>query len=183
MRTVLILALTLSLGACKDEAALPDPVVMTDEALGHYCQMYLSDHTGPKAQAFLDGYHQPVWFSQVSDAAAYRDDREKPAPIAVIYVSDMGAAESWAVAGPANWISAETASYVIDSRQTGGMGLPEAIPFGRLPDAEAFAAKHGGRVVAWADIPPGYGQIVPGDGPIRPPETLVGQETDGEFGE
>lgn len=183
MRPAMFLALTLALFACKKEAALPDPVVMTDDALGHYCQMYLADHGGPKAQVFLDGYAQPVWFSQVSDAAEYRTDLEKPAPILVVYVTDIGAAESWADPGVGNWIKAETAHFVIDSRQTGGMGLPEAIPFGAEADALAFALTNGGQVVGWADIPAGYAKVDLGDGPMSAPEIPVDHENHGVLGE
>lgn len=172
MRPALILALALALAACNEDEEKPNPLVMNDEALGHYCQMYLADHAGPKAQVFVAGYAQPFWFSQVSDAVAYRDDPEKPAPITVTYVSDMDKAESWSVPGTANWVEAEKAHYVIDSDQTGGMGLPEAVPFGTAEGAEAFAASHGGKVVAWADIPAEYNRTGLEDGgPIAAPET------------
>jgi len=187
MRPVLILSLMLSLSlglaACKEEAALPRPIALTDEALGHYCQMYLADHSGPKAQVFLDGYDAPVWFSQVSDAAAYRADAEKPAPIAVAYVSDMGKAESWQHPGEANWIAAETAFYVIDSRQSGGMGLPEAIPFGTDTAAAAYAAENGGRVVAWAEIPGDYARAKMSDGPMSAPMDHNGHAMNGGTGQ
>ena len=173
MRPTLLLAmalpLTLALAACKDDAVVPEPLVMTDEALGFYCQMYLTDHAGPKGQVFLDGYAQPVWFSQVADVAAYRGDPERPASIAAIYVSDMGAAESWAVPGPANWIDAAAAHYVVGSNQAGGMGLPEAIPFGTEAAAAAFAAEHGGKVVGWDEVPDDIGRGAMPDGPMSAP--------------
>ena len=50
---------------------------MTDEALGYYCQMYLADHGGPKAQVHEKGQEQPLWFSQVSDAVVYLRGGEK----------------------------------------------------------------------------------------------------------
>lgn len=168
MKPTLILTLALALAACREDA-LPDPLVMTDEALGHYCQMYLADHPGPKAQVFLQGYDQPIWFSQIADAAAYRSDPEKPAQIAVIYVSDMGAAESWADPGPANWIAADAARFVVGSDQAGGMGLPEAIPFGTEAAAASFAAVHGGMVVTWGAVPDDLDRSIAADGPISPP--------------
>jgi copper chaperone NosL len=165
-----LLALILVLAACKDEtAAVPQPVEMTDEALGHYCQMYLSDHAGPKAQIHLDGYDQPLWFSQVSDAVAYVHDPEQIAPIAAIYVSDMAKAASWAEPGKANWIAATDARYVIESAQLGGMGVPEAIPFGTEAAADAFVAAHGGKVVTFDAVPEAY---------VRP--QMMDMETMGE---
>jgi copper chaperone NosL len=150
-------ALLIALAACKQDAAtVPQATVMTDLALGHYCQMYLADHAGPKAQIHLDGYDQPLWFSQVSDAVAYVHDPEQIAPIAAIYVSDMGKAASWAEPGNANWIAATDASFVIESAQLGGMGIPEAIPFGTKADADAFVAAHGGKVVSFDSVPEDY---------------------------
>ena len=154
MKPLLILSLVLGLAACREDGdGPPGPLAMTDEALGHYCQMYLADHAGPKAQVFLEGYDQPFWFSQVADAAAFRADLEKPAPIAVTYVSDMGRAESWGNPGTDNWITAEAAHFVIGSRIAGGMGLPEAVPFATEAAAQSWAAENGGRVVAWTDVP------------------------------
>jgi len=74
----------------------------------------------------------------------------------VIYVSDMAQAESWQVPGAENWIDARSARYVINSDRIGGMGLPEAIPFGTEAAAVAWQADHGGHVVGWTDIPDGY---------------------------
>ena len=157
MKPALILALMLALAGCKKEtAAIPDPVVMTDEALGHYCQMYLADHGGPKAQVALEGYSEPVWFSQVSDVIAYVHDAEREAPIAVIYVTDMDKAASWEEPGIDNWIVADAAHYVIESRQPGGMGTAEAIPFGSEAGAEAFVAANGGRIVSFDAVPEAY---------------------------
>lgn len=152
-----LVAFVLLLAACREETAtIPDPIEMTDEALGYYCQMYLADHAGPKAQIFLDGYEQPLWFSQVSDAIAYIHDPEKMAPIEVIYVSDMAKAASWSAPGTANWTAATEARFVIESDQLGGMGVPEAIPFGTEAEAEAFAGTHGGRVVGLDEVPEAY---------------------------
>lgn len=154
MKLPLILGLVLALAACREDADnLPGPLAMTDEALGHYCQMYLADHPGPKAQVFVEGHAQPFWFSQVGDAAAFRADREKPAPIVVTYVSDMGRATSWGSPGTDNWIDANAAHFVIDSRVSGGMGLPEAVPFASEAEARTWAAANGGRVVGWAEVP------------------------------
>lgn len=169
-RAFLALALA-ALAACQEEDGKPpSPVALTDEAIGHYCQMYLADHGGPKAQIHLKGYDQPLWFSQVSDAAAYLHDPEQIAEISAVYVSDMALAADWAEPGSDNWIAANQARFVIGSRQMGGMGMPEAIPFGAAEAAEAFAAAEGGQVVTFEAIPPEYVQagmgevVAPGGG-------------------
>lgn len=152
------LATLLALGACNEVAsgAKPPAVVMTDDALGYYCQMYLADHPGPKAQILVKGDEHPLWFTQVVDAVAYLKGRERVADTAAVYVSDMGAAKSWSEPGRANWIDADKAVFVIGSRRLGGMGVPEAIPFSTALAAAEFVAAHGGRAMGLADIPEAY---------------------------
>ena len=156
-KVVVALALSLALTACKEDvASVVVPVEMTDDALGHYCQMFVADHPGPKAQVHLKGRAEPLWFSQVSDAVAYMHDPEREMEITAVFVSDMSHAESWSMPGIANWQAAETAFLVIESDQLGGMGVPEALPFSRREDATAFVADRGGRIVRWGDVPESY---------------------------
>lgn len=156
--TLLALAFIAPLVACQDAGSdsKPLPVAMTDDALGHYCQMYVAEHGGPKAQIAQRGSAQPIWFVQVSDAVVYLNDKERSGEILAIYVSDMSKAPSWGEPGRSNWIDAESAYYVIASAQMGGMDTPEAIPFGTEAAAKAFAGTHGGKVVRLADIPLDY---------------------------
>lgn len=156
MKRVALSIIVLGLAACKEDIATIAPVVMTDEALGHYCQMFVADHPGPKAQVHLKGHSAPLWFSQVSDAVAYMHDPERDAEVTGVFVSDMSRAESWALPGLDNWLASGGAAFVIESDQLGGMGVPEAIPFGSTDAAVAFAADHGGRVVAWDAVPETY---------------------------
>ena len=155
MRAMLAALALLALAACREEtAALPDPAAMTEEAVGHYCQMGLLEHPGPKGQVHLSGMPYPLFFSQVRDAIAYQRMPEQSHMIAVIYVSDMGAAgASWEDPGAENWIAADTAHYVVGSTIAGGMGAPELVPFSDPDRAAAFAAEHGGDVLRLADIP------------------------------
>lgn len=157
-RIALVVLASLALAACREDQAAtpPAPVAMTDEALGHYCQMYITDHPGPKAQIHLKGHAAPMWFSQVTDAVTYLRDPEQPDPVVAFYVSDMGKARNWALPGQDNWTDGNSAFYVIDSRQPGGMGVPEAISFADNAAAQGFAAENGGRVVVLADIPDAY---------------------------
>ena len=152
------LLLPLTLAACNEPVAAVKPaaVAMTDEALGYYCQMYLADHPGPKAQVLVKGQEQPLWFTQVSDAVAYLQGAERVGDTAAVYVTDMAKAASWAEPGRSNWVDADIAVFVIDSRQAGGMGVPEAIPFGSRAAADAFVAEQGGRTVTLAEIPADY---------------------------
>ena len=152
-RALTTLLLVSALASCRDETAThPAPVAMTEEAIGHFCQMNLLEHPGPKAQVHLNGTPNPLFFSQVRDAVAFQLLPEQQGEITAIYVSDMTRAP-WADPGPTNWIAAEGAFYVVGSAQPGGMGTPELIPFGTEAAARGFAEQHGGAVQRLDDIP------------------------------
>lgn len=154
LRRLAFLALLSLLGACSQEMTQDlSPRDMNAETLGHYCQMNLLEHPGPKAQLFLEKNPDPLFFSQVRDAIAYARAPEQVAPIVAIYVNDMGrSGATWETPGDGNWISAEKAFYVVQSRRQGGMGAPETIPFATREKADAFARAEGGRVLAYGDI-------------------------------
>ncbi len=146
------------LAACQETETrvVPAAISMTDEALGHYCQMNLTEHDGPKAQIHFAGSKYPVWFSQVRDAIAFTRLPEETQDVSAVYVSDMGKAQTWTNPGIDNWVDADTAHFVIESRSRGGMGAPEAIPFGEEKAAKAFVSENGGRIVKLAGIPDDY---------------------------
>ena len=146
------------LGACDDEStsAKPEPVAMTAEALGYYCQMNILEHEGPVAQIHRAGFEQPIWFSQVRDAIAYMRLPEETETMTAFYVSDMSAAPTGDRPDPIRWIDAEKASFVIGSDIAGGMGAPEAVPFLDADEASAYAAARGGEIVTLDEIPDAY---------------------------
>lgn len=157
MRPWLLFALLLPLGACDDgdgdRAARPDAVPLTAEATSHFCGMTVTNHPGPKAQVHVAGLPEPLFFSSVRDGIAFLKSPEKLGAIAAAYVTDMGAAESWAAPGRDNWISAGDAHFVVGSRRRGGMGAPAIVPFATSADAAAFAAEQGGEVMTLDAIP------------------------------
>ena len=152
-RAFLICALLLS--ACQEEAQDVSPVALTAESVGHYCQMQLLEHDGPKAQVHMKGYPgKPLYFSQVRDAVAYSRLPEQDGVILAIWVNDMGApGATWAQPGAGNWIDAKTAHYVVGSTVEGGMGAPELVPFADLDKAADFATQNGGAVMSLTAIP------------------------------
>ncbi|WP_191569436.1 nitrous oxide reductase accessory protein NosL [Paracoccus yeei] len=156
MKPALILVLCLGLAACRQDVAQDiTPVELTAETLGHFCQMNLLEHPGPKAQVHLEGMPgTPLFFSQVRDAIAYARLPEQSHPILAIQVNDMGAGgATWDDPGRGNWITAGDAFFVLGSAREGGMGAPEAVPFGTRDAADAFAAKEGGTVMRLSEIP------------------------------
>jgi len=150
----LLIAL-LGLAACKEESAEapPPPVEMTENALSYFCQMNISEHGGPKGQIHLAGLDNPLFFAQVRDLVAYLKSPERDYEVTAIYVSDMGVAPSWALPGPANWIAAEEAIFIVGAPVAGGMGAPELIPFAKADDAETFIAQYGGEALTLTAIP------------------------------
>lgn len=143
------------LTACQDSGSAqnkPLPIALTSEAAGHYCQMVILEHEGPKAQIHLAGFEAPIWFSQVRDGIAYLKSPEQSADLVALYVNDMGEAISWSEPGEDNWIDVEDAYFVVGSDAVGGMGAPELVPFADLTKAEDFAAARGGEVLRLSEI-------------------------------
>ncbi len=143
-------------GAPGDGRGAPPPQAMTEEAVGHYCGMNLDEHIGPKGQILLRDREAPVWFSTIREVFAYTLLPEEPKAILAIYVQDMGRADADGNPPADAWIEARSAHFLIESQAVGGMGAPDALPFARSDDALAFAARHGGRVVSFQDMPEDY---------------------------
>ncbi|MBU2980597.1 nitrous oxide reductase accessory protein NosL [Lentibacter algarum] len=163
------------LAACKQEAMQDtSPVSLNADAVGHYCQMNLLEHDGPKGQAHLAGLPAaPLFFSQVRDAVAYMRMPEQSHAILTVWVNDMGAeGATWKAPGADNWITADEAFYVVGAQVIGGMGAPEVVPFLQEAKAAAFAEINGGNVMRFAEIP---------DSAVLAPVALDGEETDREF--
>jgi len=149
-----LLAILLAEACGEDEtAAAPPPVALTQDAIGHYCGMALVEHDGPKGQILLRGSDRPVWFSSARDTIAFTMLSEESKAIRAVYVSDMAKAESSTRPGATNWVEARSAHFVLGSDRRGGMGAEEAVPFSDKAAAERFAAEHGGRVLAFAEVP------------------------------
>ena len=167
----------LAVTACNEEVAAPQPQKLTREGIGHYCNMIVADHPGPKAQVHEKGQEKPIWFSSVRDGLAYLALPGEAQRVTAIYVHDMGRADSWQKPQDDGiWIDATKAFYVIGSKKRGGMGAMEAAPFEDRTKADAFAAEFGGKVVVYADIPEAY---ILGDGKDHSPETVHKHEHQG----
>lgn len=153
MRAVLVAMTLLPLLGCDQKQAgpPPGPAALPPDAVAYYCAMAVADHTGPKAQIWLMSKDQPLWFTQVRDAVAFTLLPEEPKDIRAIWVNDMAKSASWD--HPDAWVLADKARFVVGSDAKGGMGLPEVVPFSDPQAATAYAAQHGGRVVAFKDIP------------------------------
>ncbi len=152
MRGLMLIAM-LVLSACREEVAqAPDPQPLTAENIAHYCMMNISEHPGPKAQIFLEGLPDPIFFAQVRDAFTYIKSADQEGYVAAIYVNDMSLAP-WHAPGAENWMDADKAHFVVGSDKAGGMGAPELVPFSTPESAASFVAEHGGQVYPMQDVP------------------------------
>jgi copper chaperone NosL len=136
--------------------AAPPPAQISEDAIGYYCRMNVIEHAGPKAQIFIKGEDEPLWFSQARDGVVFTRLPEETAEITAFYVTDMGRVSDWRAERDFAWIPAADAYFVIESARTGGMGAPETVPFGELADAERYRAENGGRIVSLESIPDQY---------------------------
>lgn len=157
--TVVLMAMAAPLAAltaCDDTvpATLVKPVTLSREHRGYYCRMIVVDHKGPKGQIHLKN-RKPVFFSSVRDTIAFTMLPEEPRQVTAVFVNDMTATD-WDSPGQDTWIRARNAFFVIGSSKRGGMGAPEAVPFKTEAAAMSFAARHGGKVVRFAEIPRNY---------------------------
>ena len=149
----------LMFSACEKAASIappPMPAEVTAEATGHYCGMLLADHEGPKGQIFLTSSADPIWFSSVRDTISFLRLPEEAKDVAAVFVNDMGKAKNWQQPEAGAWVDANNAWFVLESNMQGGMGAPEAVPFGEKPAAEAFVAEHGGKLAKLTEIPDAY---------------------------
>lgn len=152
------LLFSLVVSGCGEQRsqAPAEPQKLMSDAVGHYCGMTLAEHAGPKGQIILGSGKKPVWFSSARDAFSFTMLAEESKDIRAIYVSDMAKAPNWSDPGAENWIDAYQALFVIGSRKQGGMGAPETVPFSDRAVAETFVAEHGGKIVAFAEVPRDY---------------------------
>lgn len=181
-RIALAAVILFTLAACEQASAPPEPRALTRAAVGHYCNMIVVDHSGPKAQVHESGQDEPLWFSSVRDGLAYLALPGEAQSVIATYVHDMGRTDNWdRPPDDGIWIKAQEAHYVIGSKRRGGMGAQEAVPFGTVDAAKAFIDKYGGRVVSFADIPRDY--IVGDANDHREPAASPGTATAGEHHE
>lgn len=150
IRTALTLAALLAgLTACQDErAAKTDPLAIKADTTCALDGMLLADYPGSKAQIhYAQG--EPEFFCDTVEMFSLYLKPEQAKRIAALYVQDMGATHGQA--SKADWIDARQAFYVQGSSQQGSMGAT-LVPFGQRAQADAFAQRFGGKVLAFAEV-------------------------------
>jgi len=144
-RTAATVAALLLLGACGDAARSLAAGEPGDDAVCALDGMSIKDYPGPKAQIVLqDG--RIDFFCTLAELFEGGDGARAAG---ASYVQDMGQADWDKPRG--HWIAASAAFYVVDSRAQGAMG-PTIGTFARQQDAQAFAAREGGRVLDYSQV-------------------------------
>lgn len=155
-----LLAMGTLLAGCGDgggeQLAPPPQAVIPQDAVGHYCGMYLFEHKGPKGQILLRDRETPVWFTTIREVFAYIQLPEEPKTIVAAYVQDMARMQPDGTLPDDSWMSIRDAWYVIHSRYAGGMGTLDALPFSTQEAAQAFQEREGGKIVRFDDMPDNY---------------------------
>lgn len=147
--TSVILCTTL-LGGCAQEQAPPKPQEFTRDTTCALDGMLLADYPGPKGQIrYADGTSE--YFCDPMEMISILLRPEQSRQVAAAYTQDMGQTDWKAPRG--HWIEAKQAVYVSGSNLHGAMG-PTLAAFARPSDAEAFAHRHGGRVLRFEQILP-----------------------------
>lgn len=142
------LALLAVLGACSQTPHKVDPLEPGDDTACALDGMVLNDFAGPKAQIhYTEG--KPDFFCNLTELFDVVLSPESRRAVAALFVQDMGKTD-WDHPR-ANWIDARTAFYVVGSRKAGSMG-PTFGSFANASDADAFAAKEGGKVLRFDQI-------------------------------
>lgn len=148
-RTLLVAAVVIAAG-CGKSAPPAAPKDFTRDTVCVLDGMTLADYPGPKGQiVYAQG--EPDFFCDTMELVAIVLRPEQARPIAGVFTQDMAAADWNHPQG--HWIDAKSAWYVIGGDLKGSMG-PTFATFARAEDAQAFAGKHGGRVLRFDEITP-----------------------------
>ncbi len=133
-----------------ERAKAPQPLEITRSTACSLDGMVLADYPGPKAQMhYAQG--KPDFFCDTMEMFSLYLRPEQQKRVTAVYVQDMGKTDWDQPQG--NWMDARAAVYVHGSKRRGSMG-PTLASFSREEDARAFAEKHGGKVLRFAEVKP-----------------------------
>jgi len=149
-KRIAAVATLLLLAACGEGVRSLAAGEPADDAVCALDGMSLKDYPGPKAQIVFKG-GRIDFFCSLSELFEVLFSEDGQHGIGASYVQDMGKADWNTPRG--HWIDARNAFYVIDSRAQGAMG-PAIGSFASQQDAQAFAAREGGRVLDYSQVKP-----------------------------
>ncbi|MDW7746253.1 nitrous oxide reductase accessory protein NosL [Halomonas sp.] len=148
----LLLITALLLAACGESEpealAAAQPIEAGDSC--HVCGMLISEHPGPKGEAFMEKQGEALKFCSTMDLFAFLKQPENETQVSHAYVHDIGVTP-WGEPSDEAFIRAEEAWYVVGHDRRGAMGHTLAS-FAVEADAEAFREAHGGELVVFDEI-------------------------------
>lgn len=148
LRLAAMLAALALVAGCGEQQQPLQPREITRSTACSLDGMILADYPGPKGQIHYDR-GEPDFFCDTMELMSIYLAPEQKKRVVGIFTQDMGATDWTRPQG--HWIDAKTAFFVLGSRMKGSMG-PTLATFARLEDAQAFAGKHGGRVLRFEEI-------------------------------
>ncbi|WP_375056881.1 nitrous oxide reductase accessory protein NosL [Zobellella sp. DQSA1] len=153
MRLYGLLFSLLLLAGCGEsnvEAQVRQAVAIEQGDECHLCGMVISRFPGPKGEAYEQGAEEVRKFCSTRDLLNWVLDPENRHARQQIWVHDMSQSP-WDKPDDEHFIDAETAWYVVGSRQSGAMG-PTLASFKQRDVAERFAQTFGGEVLAFGEL-------------------------------
>lgn len=154
MRLAALALMGLAIVGCstRGPAANQPPVVIRagDASVG--CGMTIVDSPGPRAEAYVAGYHSALKFGSTRDFFAWILQPENRSRLQQLYVQDT-ARINWQHPSNAasSFIDARSAYYVAWQPLIGMMG-PTYASFQSRSAAERFVSQYGGEVLRFGDI-------------------------------
>lgn len=114
----------------------------------HVCGMLVDGFPGPRGELYQGNKIRK--FCSTRDMLSYYFDPENQHQVQSMFVHDMAKSE-WNQPDDNHLIDARSAFYVAGSELEGAMG-PTLASFAQQADAQAFAQRFGGRVIAFAQL-------------------------------
>lgn len=151
-RFLMAAALCALLAGCSDKAAeTVKPVAFEAHDRCHMCGMVIVHYPGPKAEVFIKGAEdETVKFCSGRDAFTFALQPENARRLLGFFIHDMGATD-WDSPSDQALIDATKAWFVYGHDVEGVMGN-EPAAFSSQDKAQAFMAKHGGKLYAYKDV-------------------------------
>jgi copper chaperone NosL len=144
----LFFALCVGLAACGEAPNAVKPLEIGKDTVCVLDGMTLADFPGPKAQIHYEP-GGPEFTCDTKEMFSLLLRPEQKRRIVAAYTQDMAKADWMNPQG--YWIDAKSAFYVVGSKLQGSMG-PTVASFAQQSDAQAFAAKHGGKVLRFSEV-------------------------------
>lgn len=127
------------------------PVAFDAHDRCNLCGMVIAHYEGPKAELFIKGAEDTaVKFCSGRDAFTFALQPENARRLLAFFVHDMGATD-WAKPQDKALIDATQAHYVYGHDIAGVMGN-EPAAFATTDAANAFIAKHGGKLYTYSQV-------------------------------